>query len=174
MTLQQMADAQQPDHRVEIRRRAAAAANEPASVQEVAPYAEMRKQPAVLEHVADAPSMRGHEDAAFGIDQGLPVDRDPAAIRTDQPAHDVDQAGLAGARAAEQRRQSRRRREAGLQPEGAAPVVYVDVEAHAVCRRAPMRRASSSDPSSASMEMAIDTRVSRIAAASPPGTCVSV
>ena len=41
-------------------------------------------------------------------------------------------------------------------------------------RWTPMRRASSSEPSRASMEIAIDTRVSRIAPASPPGTWVRV
>ena len=58
--------------------------------------------------------------------------------------------------------------------EAAARVVDVDLQAHAAIRWTPMRRASSSEPSRASMEMAIDTRVSRIAPASPPGTWVKV
>ena len=41
-------------------------------------------------------------------------------------------------------------------------------------RRAPMRRASSSEASSAAIEIAIDTRVSRSAPASPPGIWVRV
>ena len=53
-------------------------------------------------------------------------------------------------------------------------VIEIDLETHVVIPRAPMRRASSSDPSRASIEMAIEIRVRRSAPASPPGICVSV
>ena len=134
----------------------------------------MREQPAVLEDVADAAMMARHEDAALGVDKHLAVDGDAAAVGPDQAADDVDQGRLARARAAEQRRQPGRGREARGDAEAAARVVDVDVQAHAAIRWTPMRRASSSEPSRASMEIAIDTRVSRIAPASPPGTWVRV
>ena len=56
----------------------------------------------------------------------------------------------------------------------AARVLDVDVEAHVATCRAPMRRASSSEPSRAAIEIAIDTSVSRSAPASPPGIWVRV
>ena len=134
----------------------------------------MREQPAVLEDVADAAMMARHEDAALGVDKHLAVDGDAAAVRPHQAADDVDQGRLARARPTEQRRQAGRGREARGDAEVVARVVDVDFQAHAAIRWTPMRRASSSEPSRASMEIAIDTRVSRIAPASPPGTWVRV
>ena len=134
----------------------------------------MGEQAAFLEDVADAAAVLGHEDAALGVDQHLAVDGDLAAIGPDQAAHDIDQGGLARARAAEQRRQSRGCRKTRAETEALARMVDIDLQAHAAICRTPMRRAKSSEPSSATIEMAIDTRVSRIAPASPPGICVRV
>src|SRR5438094_6603245 len=173
--LEQSADAKQVDDRAKIGRRAiVVAAGEPASIEQVAAHAEMGEQPAVLEDIADSPAMLGNERAAPGVDQHLAVDGDLAAVGPDQAADDIDQRGLARARAAEQRRQARRRREARAELEAVARMVEVDVEAHAAICRTPMRRASSSEPSSAAMEIAIDTRVSLSAPESPPGICVRV
>src|SRR6202030_3062791 len=119
-------------------------------------------------------AMPGHEHAAIGVDPGLAVDDHLAVLRLYQPGHDVDEGRLARAGTAEQRRQSRLRREARLEAEAAQCVADVDVEAHVATRRAPMRRASSSEDSRAAMEITIDTRVRRSAPASPPGTCVKV
>jgi hypothetical protein len=74
------------------------------------------------------------EDAALGIQQHLPVDGDAAAVGPDQAADDVDQGGLARARAAEQRRQAGRGREARGDAEVAARVLDVDLETHAAIR----------------------------------------
>ncbi len=171
--VEQAADAEQIDDGCKVGRRAAIA-REPASIEQVAAHAEVGEQATFLEDVADAAAMLGHEDAAFGVDQHLAVDGDPAAIGPDQPAHDVDQGGLARARAAEQGRQSGGRRKTRDEMEGLARMVDIDLQAHAAICLTPMRRAKSSEPSSATIEMAIDTRVSRIAPASPPGICVRV
>ena len=169
-----MADAQKLDDRGEIASGRAGLAVEPAPVEQVAAHAEMREQPAVLEDIADAAAMPRNEDAALGVDQHLAVDGDAAAVRPHQAADDVDQGRLARARPAEQRRQPGRGREARVDPKAAAQVIDVDFQAHAAIRWTPMRRASSSEPSSASIEIAIETSVSRIAPASPPGTWVKV
>src|SRR5262249_25059654 len=150
------------------------AAREPAAIEQVLAHAEMREQAAVLEDVADAPAMLGDEHAARRVDQRRAVDDDAPALRPDQAANDVDQGRLARARAAEQRRHAGLCGELRGQPEAAARMLDVDVEAHAARWRAPIRRASSSEPSKAAIEMAIDTRVSRRAPTSPPGTWVKV
>ena len=118
--------------------------------------------------------MARHEKAALGVEQRLAVDDDASALRPDQAGDDVDQARLARTRAAEQRRHTGLGGEARGEVEGAARMLDVDLEAHVATRRAPMRRASNSEPSSASIEIATDTRVSRNAPASPPGTWVRV
>ena len=134
----------------------------------------MRKQTAVLEDVADATAVLGHEQAALRVDQRLAVDHDAAAVGPDQAADDIDQRGLARARAAEQRRHAGLRDEACGQAKRVARMIDVDVEAHVATRGAPMRRASSSDASRAAIEITTETSVSRSAPASPPGTWVRV
>ena len=128
--VEQAADAQQIDDGRKVGRRAAVA-REPAPVEQVAAHAEMREEAAVLEDVADAAAMLGHEDAALGIDQHLAVDGDAAAIGPDQSAHDIDQRGLARARAAEQGRQPGAGRKARDEMEGLARMVDIDLQAHA-------------------------------------------
>src|SRR5471030_2424904 len=134
----------------------------------------MREEAAVLEDVAHLPAVLGHEHVAFSIDQRLAVDDHLAALWPDQAGHDVDQRGLARARAAEQRSHAARRDEARVEREVAQRVMDVEFEAHVATRRAPIRRARNSDPSSAAIEITMDTSVSRSAPASPPGTCVKV
>ena len=57
----------------------------------------MRKQPAALEHVADAAAQRDRIDAAHV----LAFDPDAAGIGVDQPVRQPQQRGLAGAGAAD-------------------------------------------------------------------------
>ena len=71
---------------------------------------------------------------------------DPAAIRPGQPGDQVDQRRLAGSRAAEQGGQSRPGLERRLQGEGAAPKLYVDLNAHAIRPRWHGRRRCASAP----------------------------
>ena len=62
----------------------------------------MRKQPRILEHIADAAAMGRDMDARGGVVERLAVDGDDAAIGLQQSRDHVDQRGLAGAGGAEQ------------------------------------------------------------------------
>ena len=87
------------------------AAREPAAVEQVLAHAEMREQAAVLEDVADAAAMRAARTCRARCrpaSRRRPTMR--AALRPDQAGDDVDQARLARARAAEQRRHAGLRR----------------------------------------------------------------
>ena len=59
--------------------------------------AHMRKQPAVLEHIADAAPQQNR----IGRADVLALDRDAAAVGIDQPVGEPEQRGLAGAGAAD-------------------------------------------------------------------------
>ena len=104
---------------------------EPAAVEQVLPHGEMREQAPVLEHVADAPLVHRHEDAALGVDHRDVVHDDAALVGPDQAGDDVDQRGLAGARAAEQRGEPAVGREARIEAEAPQPMLDVDGERHA-------------------------------------------
>ena len=65
------------------------------AVQEVAAHRQMRKQQAILKHVADAPLLRRQVDAEGGIEQHLAIDHDAPAVRGKQPGNRIDHAGLA-------------------------------------------------------------------------------
>ena len=75
----------------------------PAAVVEILRHRQVRKQPAFLEHVADAAPVRRHVDARARIEQHACVERDAAAVRRHQARDHVDDRGLAGAGRAEQR-----------------------------------------------------------------------
>ena len=79
MTIQQVSNAEQLEHVVETDR-ALRLGREPAAEDEILPDREMRKEPALLEHVADAPAMLRDEYPAFGIDQRPVVEHDAAAV----------------------------------------------------------------------------------------------
>ena len=135
----------------------------------------MREQAAFLEHIADAPPPGRHVDARCAVEQGLAVKHDAAAVGCEQPGDHVDQAGLAGAGGAEQSGGAARRLEGGLEREIAEPFFDVDRQhLYAPCSRAVARRANHSEAISAASEMTMATTTSLSAAASPPGTCVSV
>src|SRR5262249_28731635 len=147
---------------------------EPAAEQKILPHRQVRKQPPLLEHVADTPAMLPHEDAALGVDQRQPVDDDSTARGAHEPADDIDKGRLASARRPEQRRQPSVGDEFCLQHEGAEAVRDVHLESHSDQDFWPTRRAINSDTSSAVMAMTMDTMVSRMAPASPFGTWVNV
>src|SRR5580693_3710064 len=77
-------------------------ATHPAPIIEIALHAEMRKQPAFLEHITDAPPPGWYIDARRIIEQHLTVEHDAAAIGREQAGDHIDDAGLAGARGPEQ------------------------------------------------------------------------
>ena len=62
----------------------------------------MRKQPRILEHIADAPPVRRDVNARGRVIERLAVERDDAAVGPQQSCDHVDQRGLAGAGRAEQ------------------------------------------------------------------------
>ena len=147
---------------------------EEAAVAQILPDRHMRKQPRVLENIADTALVLGNEDARCRIGQHAPIGDDPALIRAQQPADQIDQRCLAGARRAEKRCQPPARLEGRVEREGAEPAADVDLEAHSISIRLPTRRAITSEAISATMAMTIEMRVRRSAPASPPGTWVKV
>ena len=115
----------------------------------------MRKQPAFLEHIADAPAPGRHVDARRAVEQHVAVERDAAAVGPQQAGDHVDDAGLAGAGRPEQRGRAAVGRERGVERELAELLFDVDRQhAHAaVTARAQARRANHSDAISAASEM---------------------
>ncbi|MET3303344.1 hypothetical protein ABIF53_004359 [Bradyrhizobium japonicum] len=69
----------------------------PSSIVEILRNVEMREQPRVLEHIADAAAPGRHMNAGRGVVHGLAVDHDGAAVGPQEPGDHVDQRGLAGA-----------------------------------------------------------------------------
>src|SRR4051812_938976 len=72
------------------------------AVVEILPHVEMRKQPCILEHIADPPTMRRDMNTRSRVIERLVVECDNATIRPQQACNHVDQRGLAGAGSAEQ------------------------------------------------------------------------
>ena len=134
----------------------------------------MREQPPLLEHVADASTVFPDEDSPVRVDQRHSVDDNPAAARPDQAANDVDERSLSRARSAEECGQPPFGHELRLQGEGSQAVRNVDLQAHSVQDFWPTLRAINSEMMSAAIAIAMDTSVSRMAPASPPGICVNV
>ena len=134
----------------------------------------MRKQPRILEHIADAAAMRRDMHARRGIVEHLAVDGDDAAIGPQQSRDHVDQRGLAGAGGAEQAGDAALAGERGLDREFAE--LFGDVDAQHdqfPCRRRVARRANHSEAISAASAMTMETTTSRSAAVSPSGVWIS-
>ena len=155
--------------------RRSAARREPAAVEQVLPHGQMREQPPLLEHVADAAPVARHEDAARRC---RPARRrrssmrpwsgriSPAMTLTSEVLPAPERPNSAMSPPPVSKRASSRK--------FAEPVPDVDGQRHSTSRRRLARRASSSEASSASIEIATETSVRRSAPASPPGTCVKV
>ena len=135
----------------------------------------MRKQPRVLEHIADAALVLRHERCRAAVSTSTrpstaiapSVGRiSPAIMLTSDVLPEPDGPNSAVSRPPLSKR--------GVELEGAEPVADVDRQRHSTSIRLPTRRASTSEAISAAMEMTIEISVSRSAPASPPGTCVKV
>src|SRR5262249_46077573 len=138
-----------------------------------APHRHVRKQPAFLEDVADAPAVRRHVDALLRVEQHGAVELDAAAIGLDQPGGEVGDGGLAGPGGAEQRGDAFGGLELRCEAKVAEPFLDVDQQhGHSPWKRRPARRANHSDAISATSASTIATTTRRPAAASPPGTLV--
>ena len=134
----------------------------------------MRKQPRILEHVADAPPVRRHVDACGRVVERFAVERDDAAVRPQQAGDHVDQRGLAGAGRAEQAGDAALAFERGFQREFAE--LFGDVDAQHgqfPCRRLVARRANHSEAIRAPIAITMEISTSRAAAVSPSGVWIS-
>ena len=107
---------------------------EPAAIEQILAHAEMREQPRILKHIADAASLLWHKDADLGINQNLAIDGNAPLPGPDQSANRIDQAGLARAGSAKQSRQPRVRLQADIQPESTDVMAHLKVDQRAHCR----------------------------------------
>ena len=159
--------------RVVLRRISGEAVHAPAVV-EILPHVEMRKQPRVLKHVADAPPVRRHVDACGGVIERFAVERDDAAVGPQQACDHVDQRGLAGAGRAEQAGDAALAFERGFKREFAELLGDVDAQhGQFPCRRLVARRANHSEAISAPIAITMEISTSRAAAVSPSGVWIS-
>ncbi len=143
-------------------------------VVEVLAHIEMRKQPGILEHIADAAAVRRDMQVCRRVVQHFAVDGDDAAIGPQQSRDDVDQRGLAGARGAEQPGDPAFAGKRGFDREFAELSCNVDAQhAQFPCRRRRARRANHSEATSAASAMTTETSTSRSAALSPSGVWIS-
>ena len=94
--------------------------------------------------------------------------------RPSEACDHCDDGGLAGAGAAEERGDAGACLEGDIEGEIAAPVAQLDSEAQTIARPFRILRANTSERRSAPSEITIETRLSRIASRSPPGTCSAV
>src|SRR5690606_13420217 len=97
--------------------------------------------------------------------------RDPAFIGHQKTRGSVDEGGLARTGASEEHGDPGRSLEPGVERESWKGMSYRDLEHHAPTTRVATCRFTSSDITSAAMETPIETRISFMAAVSPPGTC---
>ena len=134
----------------------------------------MRKQPRVLEHIADAAAIGWNVHPRRSVVERFVVDGDDAAIGLQQSGDHVDQRGFAGAGGAEQAGDAAFAGERGFDGEFAK--LFEDFNAQHgqfPCRRCVARRAKNSDAISAPMAMTMETITSRSAAVSPSGVWIS-
>src|ERR1700730_1898511 len=168
-----MADVEQFGDALELRGIVGEPVHAPPIV-EILPDIEMRKQPRVLEHIADAAAMRREMQARWGVVEGLAVDRDDATIGLQQSRDHVDQRGLARTGGAEQPGHAPLASEGSFNREFAEFLGDVDAQHDQFpCSRCVARRANHSDAISALIAMTMETITSRSAAVSPSGVWIS-
>src|ERR1051326_2905210 len=167
---QQRGQSQQVDDMRDLAFRSAAFAAAPTEAK-VLLHIHVRKQPRLLEHVADAARHRRHEDSGLAVEQHAAIDRDAAMARVQQPRDGVDEAGLARAGGSEQRRDARLLdAKIDVQREAGETVAKRDFDAHRPTSARTRRSASAArvTPISASM---MESAERRAAPPSPPGVC---
>jgi hypothetical protein len=97
-------------------------------VGEVRLHVHVRKQEAVLEHIADAAQFGRHVDAPLRIEQDCIVDADAAARGRGDPRDRVDDARLAGTGAPEKPDDRRFGREAHVEVKVTEPLLDINVD----------------------------------------------
>ncbi len=170
---QQVPDAEHVDHLGEVAM-TLQRPGEPPAVEQVLPHGQVREQTAFLEDIGGSAAMPRHKYIAVGVGEDLVSDHNPGVIGTDEAGNRVDQRGLAGARAAEQRREPAITRKIRVQSEVAETVADPNLEHQSPMTLRVASRASSSETRSAAIDIAIETRVRRSAPRSPPGVWVKV
>ena len=148
-------------------------AGEPTAEAEVLTDREVREEPAFLKDVADAATMRRQRDLGLGVEQDHVADANATFVRPDQPGHCVDHGRLACPGTAEERGDPGGCRESDVERERALPVADLDLDTHRSAIQRAMRRLTSSETRSAPTATTTETRASRSAPDSPPGTCSS-
>src|SRR5689334_20858449 len=149
-------------------------AADPAAIVQVSFHREVRKQPAVLEDIADAPPPGGHVDTVGAVKKDIVTENNAAAVGFHETGDHVDDAGLTGTGRAKQRRCRRVAGEGNIHGKLAELLLCLNRKHRQLpCSRAAARRANHSEASNAANEMMIATITRLSAAASPPGTCVS-
>ena len=135
---------------------------------------EMRKQPRVLEHIADAPPVGRNMHPRVGIVERFAVERNDTAVGPKQPCDHVDQRGLAGARRAEQPGDAALAGEGSRKREFAELPGDVDAQhGQFPCRRLVARRANHSEAIRAPIAITMEMMTSRPAAVSPSGVWIN-
>src|SRR6478736_251941 len=144
------------------------------AIQHIAAHAVVGKQPRILEDIADATLLGREPQPVLAVEPALAVQRDASGALATEAGNQVDQSGLAAARAAEQCGDARRRcNEGSFQLETATSCADIDFQHQRPSqRRSP--RASSSDASSPPMPSRKDSSASLAATASPSGDCSAV
>ncbi len=161
-----MADTEQFDHRIEPDR-AFCDARAPLAIAQIALDIEVREQPRILEHIAGPAPLHRHVDAALGIEEGLVADHDPPSVRPHHAGHRLDDGGLAGPGAPEQRSDADLRRgEIYAQREAWPGEANIDRD-HARPSMMRMRLSTRLAISSAASARMMETTVSLSAMASP-------
>ena len=144
------------------------------AIAQIAANIQMRKQQRVLKDHADAAAVRRHEAAALDIEQDLAIDHDTTPIGLEQTGQYRQHRRLAGTRSSEERERLAVAGKAAIEAK-AAPVdegLELDHDSPETRRRT--RRASHSEPASATKDSSTETAVRRSAPASPPGVCVAL
>ena len=131
--VEQGLDPEQVDHFVEAAGRCRGG-REPASEQQILSDRQVGKQTALLENITDPAPMGRETNPKLRVGQHRPVDDDPPLVRRDQARDRIDDRGLAGSRATEQRRQTATGAEMDIEREGAEPMLDINFE-HRFSRR---------------------------------------
>ena len=90
LSVEQMANAEQVDHAVHVAV-ALGSRREEAAVAQVLSDRHVREQARILEDVADAALVLGNEDARCRVNQHATIGNDPAFVRAQQAADQIDQ-----------------------------------------------------------------------------------
>ena len=157
--VEQIADAEETGDVAKIGARGGA--REAATVEQVLPDRHVGKESRILKDIADAAAMRRDEDPAGRVKERVGPERDVPFIGAQEARDGIDDAGLARARAAEERGDARARPDVDVEREAAQCMAEADRERHAWPMRRATARLTHSARASAPIATAMATRASR-------------